>query len=116
MSPASAQLFDLNGEPGASLSTRDTSLGAVLVDALGMTLYTYAEDEPGVSHCGALFWSPALAPASAQPSGDLTLIAADDGRKQWAHKGHPLYTYVDDKAPDDVMGEGEDGEWYVVKL
>ena len=104
--------------PSASLSTRDTSLGAVLVDARGMTLYTYAADEPGVSHCGMLcreFWPPALAPADAQPSGDLTLIAGDDGQKQWAYKGQPLYTYVDDKAPGDVTGEGEDGEWYVVK-
>ena len=104
--------------PSASLNTRDTSLGAVLVDARGMTLYTYTEDEPGVSHCGMLcreFWPPALAPAGAQPSGDLTLIATGDGQKQWAYKGHPLYTYVDDKAPGDVTGEGAEGEWYVVK-
>jgi predicted lipoprotein with Yx(FWY)xxD motif len=104
--------------PSASLGTRDTTLGAVLVDARGMTLYTYAEDEPGVSHCGMLcreFWPPAMAPAGAQPAGDLTLITTGDGEKQWAHKNHPLYTYVVDKTPGDVTGEGKDGVWYVVK-
>jgi predicted lipoprotein with Yx(FWY)xxD motif len=104
--------------PSASLGTRDTSLGAVLVDARGMTLYTYAEDEPGVSHCGLIcreFWPPALAPADAQVAGDLTLIGGDSGMRQWAYKDRPLYTYVVDKVPGDVTGEGEDGVWYVVK-
>lgn len=104
--------------PSPSLGTRDTSLGTLLVDARGMTLYTYAQDEPGVSHCGMLcreFWPPALAPADAQPTGDLTLIGSDGDKRQWAYKGHPLYTYVEDNAPGDVTGEGEDGEWYVVK-
>jgi predicted lipoprotein with Yx(FWY)xxD motif len=103
--------------PSSALGTRETSLGTVLVDARGMTLYTYAEDQPGVSNCGMLcrdYWPPALAPAGAQPTGDLTLIG-DDGRRQWAYKDRPLYTYVDDKAPSDVTGEGVDGEWYVVK-
>lgn len=102
----------------ASLDTRDTSLGTILVDARGMTLYTYTDDEPGVSNCGMMcraYWPPALAPADAQASGDLSIITGDDGERQWAHKGMPLYTYVDDKAPGDVTGEGEEGEWYVVK-
>jgi predicted lipoprotein with Yx(FWY)xxD motif len=103
--------------PSSALGTRETSLGTVLVDARGMTLYTYAEDQPGVSNCGMLcreYWPPALAPAGAQPTGDLTLIG-DGDRGQWAYKDRPLYTYVDDKAPGDVTGEGVDGEWYVVK-
>ena len=104
--------------PSSQLSTRETSLGTILVDSRGMTLYTYAEDEPGVSNCGSLcraFWPPALAPADAKPSGDLTLIGSQADKKQWAYKNHPLYTYGDDKAPGDVRGEGADGEWYVVK-
>ena len=83
-----------------------------------MTLYTYAEDDPGVSNCGMVcreFWPPAMAPAGARPSGDLTLIGDMGEPKQWAWKDRPLYTYADDKVPGDVKGEGEDGEWYVVK-
>jgi predicted lipoprotein with Yx(FWY)xxD motif len=104
--------------PSSALTTRETSLGPVLADARGMTLYTYAEDEPGVSNCGMLcreYWPPALAPAEAQPSGDITIVALDDGKRQWAWKDRPLYTYVDDKNPGDVTGEGVDGEWYVVR-
>ena len=104
--------------PSATVATRETSLGTVLVDARGMTLYTYTADRPGVSNCGILrrqYWPPALAPADAQPAGDLTLITSDNGQKQWAYKGQALYTYVDDKVPGDVTGEGKYGEWYVVK-
>jgi predicted lipoprotein with Yx(FWY)xxD motif len=104
--------------PSAALGARDTAVGRVLVDARGMTLYTYTEDEPGVSNCGALcrsYWPPALAAADAQPAGDITIITLPDGQRQWAYKNLPLYTYVDDKAPGDVTGEGVDGEWYVVK-
>jgi predicted lipoprotein with Yx(FWY)xxD motif len=104
--------------PSSALGTRDTSLGTVLVDAHGMTPYTYTDDEPGISNCGMIcrqYWPPALAPADAQPAGDITLITLDDGTKQWAYKDRPLYTYVEDKAPGDVTGEGVEGEWYVVK-
>ncbi len=113
-----AACADTSTPLSSSLTTRETSLGPVLADARGMTLYTYADDEPGVSNCGMLckeYWPPALAPSGAQPSGDITVVTLDDGTKQWAYKDRPLYTYVDDKAPGDVTGEGADGEWYVVK-
>ncbi len=63
----------------------------------------------------AEYWPPALAAAGAQPSGDIGLVTLEDGRKQWAYKNMPLYTYVKDKAPGDATGEGAEGEWYVVK-
>jgi predicted lipoprotein with Yx(FWY)xxD motif len=104
--------------PSGSLTTQDTSLGQVLADSRGMTLYTYTDDEPGMSHCGMMcrsYWPPAWATADAQPSGDISVITVDDGKKQWAYKNMPLYTYVEDKAPGDVTGEGVESEWYVVK-
>jgi predicted lipoprotein with Yx(FWY)xxD motif len=61
------------------------------------------------------YWPPALASADAQPSGDITVITLGDGKKQWAWKDRPLYTYIEDKAPGDVTGEGVEGEWYLVK-
>jgi predicted lipoprotein with Yx(FWY)xxD motif len=102
----------------ASLAAGNTSVGSVLVDSRGMTLYTYTEDQPGESHCSGMcadYWPPALAAAGAQPSGDIGLVTLEDGRKQWAYKNMPLYTYVKDKAPGDATGEGAEGEWYVVK-
>jgi predicted lipoprotein with Yx(FWY)xxD motif len=103
--------------PSATLTTHDSSVGKVLADARGMTLYTYTDDMPGVSNCGGMcqsYWPPAWASAGAQPSGDITLVTVD-GKKQWAYKDMPLYTYVDDKKPGDATGEGAEGEWYVVK-
>jgi predicted lipoprotein with Yx(FWY)xxD motif len=80
----------------------------VLSDAKGMTLYTFDVDkEPGKSACnkGCIEYWPALtASASAKDMGAWTVIARDDGSKQWAHKGKPLYTFVQDKEAADFKG------------
>ena len=49
-------------------------------------------------------WQPYLAPADAQPSGDWTLFTREDGAKQWASRGHALWTYDGDVAPGDING------------
>ncbi len=49
-------------------------------------------------------WKPLLAPANAQPQGFWEVADRGDGTKQWAYKGSPLYTYVDDKKPGDIEG------------
>jgi predicted lipoprotein with Yx(FWY)xxD motif len=54
------------------------------------------------------------AAADAQPSGDWTIVARDDGSKQWAFKRKPLYTWKDDKKPGDVTGDGVNNVWHVV--
>lgn len=80
----------------------------VLTDAKGMTLYTYDTDTtPGKSVCNdkcAAAWPPLAADASAKPMKDWAVITRDDGSKQWAWKGKPLYTFVRDKAPGDTTG------------
>lgn len=48
-------------------------------------------------------WTPVLASATAKPKGDFTIIARDDGTKQWAYAEHALYTSYLDKVPGDVM-------------
>lgn len=80
----------------ATLLPRDE---VVYADARGMTLYTYAQDPAGKSTCVAdcaKTWPPALAQAGAAPFGAWSLIARDDGTKQWALEGKPLYTFVKD--------------------
>ena len=67
---------------------------AILADAKGMSLYTFAKDAPGKSACSggcAKNWPPLAAAADAKPMGDWTVITRDDGSKQWAYKGQPLY-------------------------
>ena len=99
-------------------TTRDTSLGKVLTDAKGMTLYTYDKDQLGKSNCTgmcAVFWPPVMAADNAKLTGEFTLVARD-GTKQWAYKGKPLYTYLPDSKPGDVAGDGADGVWHAAKF
>ena len=95
-----------------------TSLGPTLATAAGMTLYTFESDTvPGKSMCNgrcATTWPAATAPADANPMGDWTIITRDDGTKQWAYKGQPLYTFKNDAKPGDVAGNGR-GKWMAAK-
>jgi len=100
------------------LQVIDAASGKILADPKGMALYTYDKDAPGKSNCigeCAEYWPPALAAAGAKPAGDLTIIKRSDGTMQWADDGKPLYTYVDDKKPGDVKGDGKNNVWHVVK-
>ncbi len=90
----------------------------VLVDANGMTLYTFDKDEPGKSNCYdkcAVNWPPLMADAGAKAEGDYTLVARDGGGQQWAYDGKPLYYWKDDLKAGDMTGDGVGGVWHVVK-
>ena len=103
------------GDLGA---TRDTSVGYVLVDSKGMTLYTYDKDAPGKSNCAglcAVFWPPAEAAPSATPSGNFSLVDRGRSARQWSYKGMPLYGYASDDKPGDIAGDGVDGVWHVAR-
>ena len=112
-----AMVERITGEDYGPLKTQESALGTVLTDENGMTLYTFDKDEPGKSNCTgecATNWPPAIAEADAKPAGDLTLVARDDGTMQWADDGKPLYTFVQDKEPGDVTGDGKNGVWHAV--
>jgi predicted lipoprotein with Yx(FWY)xxD motif len=68
----------------------------------GKPLYTFARDTaPGKSACNdqcATSWPPLAAAAGAKDEGDWTVVTRDDGSKQWAYKGKPLYAYARDTA------------------
>jgi len=102
----------------AGVTVHTTSLGPTLADAKGMTLYTWGNDTiPGKSACNgpcATNWLPLAAAADASPMGDWTIVTRDDGSKQWAYKGKPLYTYKMDTKEGDVVGNGR-GKWAAAK-
>ncbi|MCW2272652.1 hypothetical protein GJ654_01000 [Rhodoblastus acidophilus] len=104
------------GEP---VKTARTAKGDTLVDAKGMTLYTFDKDSEGKSACTgpcAANWPSLAAPADAKPMGSYTVVSRDDGGKQWAYKGKPLYTFIKDKAAGDITGDGfADGAWHVAQ-
>jgi predicted lipoprotein with Yx(FWY)xxD motif len=85
-------------------------------DASGMTLYVYDKDiHPGTSACDAACtrtWRPAVAPSTAVPEGDWSLIERPDGARQWAYRGAPLYRYADDQVIGDTKGDGVDDAWH----
>lgn len=92
----------------------------VLTDSKGMTLYTFDKDKPGSgrSVCNgrcAVNWPPLKAAANASPEGRYTIITRDDGSRQWAYDGKPLYLWVKDKKPGDRTGDGFRNVWHVVK-
>ena len=97
----------------------DTALGSVLVDANGMTLYSFDNDvEKGKSNCYdacATKWPPFLAAAGDMADGDYTIIERTDGTKQWAYDGMPLYYWQNDLKAGDTSGDGVGGVWHVVK-
>ena len=92
--------------------------GDVLVDGKGMTLYTFDKDNGGKSACNgqcAVNWPPLMADAGAKAEGDYTVVTRDDGSKQWAYKGKPLYTWIKDQKPGDKTGDGVNSVWHAAK-
>jgi predicted lipoprotein with Yx(FWY)xxD motif len=106
-----------SSQTSAPAKIADTSKGKTLVDADGMTLYTFDRDNtPGKSACTGkctVNWPPFTASSDAKSTGDWTVIARDDGSQQWAYKGKPLYKWMDDHKPGDVDGDGRNNVWHV---
>jgi predicted lipoprotein with Yx(FWY)xxD motif len=107
--------------PALALAQAPTKTeGGVLANAAGMTLYTFDKDAAGSgkSACNgpcATNWPPLMAAADAKPAGDYTIVTRDDGGKQWAFKGKPLYLWVKDAKPGDKTGDGVNKVWHVAK-
>jgi predicted lipoprotein with Yx(FWY)xxD motif len=109
----------------ATVDLHNSSLGSILVDAQGKTLYLFEADKNGKSACSgpcATTWPPLLSNGAPQAAmgASASLIgttARGDGGSQVTYAGHPLYYFVGDKAAGDVTGEGIDqfgAKWYVV--
>jgi len=72
-------------QTSAPAKVAETSKGKALVDAKGMTLYTFDKDSAGKSACNgpcATNWPPLMAAADAKSSGEWSVITRDDGSKQ----------------------------------
>jgi predicted lipoprotein with Yx(FWY)xxD motif len=109
-----AQMASLTG--AAPVKTVD----GVFVNADGMTLYTFDKDVAGSgkSTCNgpcAANWPPLMAAADAKASGDWSIVTRDDGGKQWAHKGKPVYRWIKDQKPGDRTGDGFNNAWRLAR-
>lgn len=104
------------GVPDAPTRTAD----GVLVGPNGKTLYTFTRDTAGSakSVCNAqcaTAWPALLAPDAAKPMGGYTIVARDDGKKQWAYKGSPLYYYASDAKAGDRTGDNVNNVWKLAR-
>jgi predicted lipoprotein with Yx(FWY)xxD motif len=110
----------------AMLKTDQTSLGTVLTDAQGFTVYWFAKDTPTSSECSgacAAAWPPVLgmpqAASGVTLTGKLGEIMRSGGAMQATYEGHPLYLYAGDTQPGQVNGNAVDGFgalWYAIKI
>lgn len=92
----------------------------MIVGSSGMTLYTFDKDaaNSGKSVCNgpcATNWPPLFASDSDRVSADWSIITRDDGKKQWAYRGKPLYFWIKDQKPGDRTGDGVNNAWRVAK-
>lgn len=90
----------------------------MLTGSNGMTLYTFDKDSAGKSNCNgpcAANWPPLSVMDGESAGGDYSIVTRDDGKKQWAYKGKPLYFWVKDQKPGDRTGDGFNNVWRVAK-
>jgi predicted lipoprotein with Yx(FWY)xxD motif len=110
--------------PGASVKVARTQYGQVLVDGNGRALYLFTRDRTPFSRCygscaGA--WPPFLTAgkpaAGAGAQGNLLGTTTRGDSSQVTYAGHPLYYYVGDRHPGEVLCQGVEefgGTWYAV--
>ena len=114
-----AALFAAIAFSGVALAQAPAKMtGDVMTDSAGMTLYSFDKDAGGKSSCNgpcAANWPPLQVTGDAKASGDWSIFTRDDGSKQWAFKGKPLYHWSKDQKPGDKTGDGFNGVWHAVK-
>ena len=120
--PASEAPASAAAGGGATVMVADSSLGQILVDGEGRTLYMFKPDEAGTPTCYDQCednWPPLTA------TGDVTVgegldaslfstVARTDGSMQVKAGNWPLYYFKNDAAPGDTNGQDIQDVWYVV--
>ncbi len=105
-----------------ALGVADTSLGPILVDGKGMTLYMFTKDtkDSNASACTGdclVAWPPLYGePTEGKGADDSKLgsFALPDGSIQATYNGWPLYYWKDDAKAGDVLGQKVGGVWFVL--
>jgi predicted lipoprotein with Yx(FWY)xxD motif len=107
----------------AVVKTASSSLGTILVDSQGMTLYHLSGEQGGKFICTSTaclgVWHPLIAPSSGAPSGEvgsLGTVKRPEGTMQVTYNGTPLYTFAQDKQAGETNGQGikDVGTWSVI--
>jgi predicted lipoprotein with Yx(FWY)xxD motif len=125
-SPASAPAKTATAHTQATtVRVANSSLGRILVDSSGRTLYLFKADSSTRSACYgkcAIAWPPLQTRATPAVAGGakaslVGTISRSDGTRQVTYHGHPLYLFVKDHKPGDVNGQGKvafGAAWFAV--
>jgi predicted lipoprotein with Yx(FWY)xxD motif len=125
-SKATSSSLPAAGSSKSTVAAASSSLGDMLVNSNGTTLYLFAKDSGGKSSCTgacAQNWPPYAPKGGAVHAGSgvtaslLHTIKRPDGRTQLVYNGHPLYTFGGDSKPGDMNGQASDAfgaKWYAV--
>ncbi len=98
----------------ATVGVAKSSLGSILVNSHGRTVYLFKADSATKSACAAACataWPPLLAKGKPTAGAGLSAsklgtIPRSGGQRQVTYNGHPLYTFVKDTKPGDITGQG----------
>ena len=124
--PALSNAARANAQATAPLvSTGTTSLGRILVDSRGRTLYLFEKDKNGRSACTASCagaWPPLITAGKPRAGAGVKAsllgeMKRADGRMQVTYNHHPLYLFVKDTKKGQTTGQNVDAfgaEWYAV--
>ena len=114
-----------SSRPGATVKVTHTQYGSVLADKNGRALYLFTRDRTSVSQCYgdcAGRWPPFLtggvpATGTGAQANLLGRTRRRDGSTQVTYRGHPLYYYIGDRRPGQVLCQDVEefgGRWYVL--
>ena len=114
-----------SGESSSAVvkTVSNPTLGTILVDSQGMTLYHLSGEQNGKFICTSSacvgVWHPLTAPSGGTPSGgvsSLSTVKRPDGTVQITYKGTPLYTFTGDRQAGEAKGQGikDVGTWTAV--
>ena len=102
-----------SGAP-ATVGVANSSLGSILVNSTGHTVYLFKADSATMSACTgacATAWPPLLANGTPTAGTGLTAsklgtITRSGGTRQVTYNGHPLYMFIKDTKPGQTTGQG----------
>jgi predicted lipoprotein with Yx(FWY)xxD motif len=118
-----AQTSSSSSSSAVVVKSASSSLGTILVDSQGMTLYHLSGEQGGKFICTSTaclgVWHPLIASAGSEPSGEvgsLGTVKRPEGTMQVTYKGTPLYTFTGDQQPGETKGQGikDVGTWSVI--
>lgn len=109
---------------GRVITARTSQYGSILTDGTNRTIYLFTHDASSASACYgacAAAWPPVLTNGSPRRTGGLTAALGTtrrrDGTVQVTYGGHPLYYYIHDVNPGQILCQNVvefGGTWLVV--